>query len=83
MWFAWPIGPLGSSIRRYYTAIYDLESTISKSIMNNVDKLVFFKSEILDISKIKDLIYVAKIDPDSIDRAKTSNLKKAIILIYR
>jgi len=51
--------------------------------MNNVDKLVFFKSEILDISKIKDLIYVAKIDPDSIDRAKTSNLKKAIILIYR
>lgn len=83
MWFTWPIGPLGPSIRRYYTAIYDLESIISRNIMNNISKLVFFKSEILDLSRIEDFVHVAKVDPDSIDRAKTSNIRKAIMLIYR
>ncbi|RLG85264.1 MAG: hypothetical protein DRO15_07715 [Thermoprotei archaeon] len=83
MWFSWVIGPLGPSIRKHYTAIYDLESLISRKIMDNANKLVFFRSEILDLSRIEDLVYMAKIDPDSIDRFKTSNLKNAIMLVYR
>lgn len=82
MWFSWCIGPLGPSIRKHHVALYDLDNSISKEKLNDLKKLLFFTAEVMDLNEISNSMCLAYLDPDSIDRAKTSKLNKAIILVY-